>query len=105
MGMMDGKAVLVTGAGRGVGRGTALAMAKAGAAVVVNDLGVSLTGAGGDEGPPAEQVVAATVATGAKAVTNHESVGAWAGAFAMVKPGAEGRGRRTAVANNAGNLS
>ena len=46
MGMMDGKAVLVTGAGRGVGRGIALEMAEAGAAVVVNDLGVSLTGEG-----------------------------------------------------------
>src|SRR3546814_15298975 len=64
MGMMEGIAVLVTGAGRGVGRGIALAMAEAGAAVVVNDLGVSLTGEGGDEGSPAEQVAAEIVAAG-----------------------------------------
>ena len=60
MGMMDGKAVLVTGAGRGVGRGIALAMAAEGAAVVVNDLGVSISGAnvgeGQDAASPAEQV-------------------------------------------------
>ena len=60
MGMMDGKAVLVTGAGRGVGRGIALAMAAEGAAVVVNDLGVAISGAndgeGQDEASPAEQV-------------------------------------------------
>ena len=62
MGMMDGKAVLVTGAGRGVGRGIALAMAQAGAAVVVNDLGVSISGEGQDEASPAEQVVAEILA-------------------------------------------
>src|SRR3546814_354098 len=104
MGMMDGKAVLVTGAGRGVGRGIALEMAKAGAAVVVNDLGVSLTGEGGDEGSPAEQVVAEIVAMGGKAVANHDSVADWDGACAMVKAAVDGFGRIDAVVNNAGNL-
>ena len=40
--IMDGKVVLVTGAGGGIGRDIALAAAAAGAAVVVNDLGASL---------------------------------------------------------------
>jgi NAD(P)-dependent dehydrogenase (short-subunit alcohol dehydrogenase family) len=103
MGMMDGKAVLVTGAGRGVGRGIALELAKAGAAVVVNDLGVSLTGENAD-GSPAEQVVAEIKALGGKAVASHDSVADWAGACAMVKAAVDNFGRIDAVVNNAGNL-
>ena len=66
MGMMDGKVALVTGAGRGVGRGIALDLARAGAAVVVNDLGVALDGQRTD-GSPAEQVAAEIVAAGGRA--------------------------------------
>lgn len=104
MGMMDGKAVLVTGAGRGVGRGIALAMAEAGAAVVVNDLGVSLSGEDGGEASPAEQVAAEIVAAGGRAVANHDSVADWDGACAMVKAAVDSFGRIDAVVNNAGNL-
>lgn len=104
MGMMDGKAVLVTGAGRGVGRGIAIAMARAGASVVVNDLGVSLTGEGQEGASPAEQVVEEIRARGGKAVANHDSVADWYGACAMVKASVDGFGRIDGVVNNAGNL-
>ena len=104
MGMMDGKAVLVTGAGRGVGRGIALAMAQAAAAVVVNDLGVSISGEGQEGASPAEQVVEEIRSLGGKAVANHDSVADWLGAGAMVKAAVDNFGRIDAVVNNAGNL-
>ena len=104
MAMMEGKAVLVTGAGRGVGRGIALAMAKAGAAVMVNDLGVAIDGEGETEGSPAEQVVAEIHALGGRAVANHDSVADWQGGMAMVEAAVDTFGRIDAVVNNAGNL-
>ena len=52
--LLAGKVALVTGAGGGIGREIAVAMANAGAAVLINDIGVSLTGEGGS-GSPAEQ--------------------------------------------------
>src|SRR5271170_6683848 len=56
MGMLDGKVAIVTGAGRGIGREEALLLASEGARVIVNDIGASLQGEGGDK-HPAEQVV------------------------------------------------
>ena len=55
-GIVAGKVVIVTGAGRGIGREIALMMAKEGAKVVVNDIGASLAGEGTDQ-TPAEEVV------------------------------------------------
>ena len=81
MGSMDGKVALVTGGGRGVGRGVALEMAAAGASVVVNDLGGSLSGHG-DDASPAQQVVDEIVAAGGRAVADTHSVADWDGAEA-----------------------
>jgi NAD(P)-dependent dehydrogenase (short-subunit alcohol dehydrogenase family) len=103
MGMLEGKVALVTGGGRGVGRGVALELAKAGAKVVVNDLGVSLAGEGGDVSP-AQSVVDEIVAAGGEAVANGDSVASWDGAHAMVQSALDNFGRIDTVVNNAGNL-
>jgi NAD(P)-dependent dehydrogenase (short-subunit alcohol dehydrogenase family) len=101
--MMEGKVVVVTGAGGGIGRGIALAMAAAGARVVANDLGVSLTGEGADAGP-AQRVADEIVAAGGRAVTSTDSVSTWAGAHKIVQCALDQFGRIDAVVNNAGNL-
>lgn len=101
---MQGKVVLVTGAGRGVGRGIALDMARAGAAVVVNDLGVALSGASESGLSPAQEVVAEIEAMGGQAIADGSSVADWDGAQAMVQSALDTFGRIDAVVNNAGNL-
>ena len=73
MGSCDGRVVIVTGAGRGLGRAHALALAAEGAAVVVNDLGVSRDGEG-PAGGPAHDVVAEIKDCGGQAVANGADV-------------------------------
>ncbi|MDW8468658.1 MAG: SDR family oxidoreductase [Burkholderiales bacterium] len=101
--MLEGKVAVVTGAGGGIGRELALAMAAAGAKVVVNDVGASVTGEGRDAGP-AERVVAEIRARGGTAVANTDSVADWASANRIVATALDAFGRIDVVVNNAGIL-
>ncbi|MGJ7528101.1 SDR family NAD(P)-dependent oxidoreductase [Variovorax sp. GB1P17] len=101
--MVEGKVVVVTGAGGGIGRDIALAMASNGAKVIVNDIGAALDGAGGSAGP-AQQVVDEIRAAGGQAVPNTDSVADAASAARIVECAVESFGRIDAVINNAGIL-
>ncbi|NMF96408.1 SDR family NAD(P)-dependent oxidoreductase [Aromatoleum toluolicum] len=101
--LLEGKVALVTGAGRGVGRGIALELARAGACVVVNDLGATLDGKS-DGGQPAQEVVAEIEALGGRAIVNGGSVADWDAAQAMVAEAVGAFGRLDIVVNNAGIL-
>lgn len=102
-GIVTDKVVIVTGAGGGIGRAIALGMAAAGAKVVVNDLGVSLDGTGGNAGP-AQKVVDEIRAAGGTAVANTDSVASAAGGAQIVQCAIDNFGRIDGVVNNAGNL-
>jgi NAD(P)-dependent dehydrogenase (short-subunit alcohol dehydrogenase family) len=100
---LEGKVAIVTGAGRGIGRAHALALAQAGATVVVNDLGAALSGEGRDE-TPAHQVVREIESAGGTAVANGENVADFAGAGRLVKQALDELGRLDVLVNNAGIL-
>lgn len=100
---LDGKVILITGAGNGIGRDLALAAAREGARVVVNDLGVSLTGAV-EDGGAAERVVAEITAAGGEAMADGCSVTDPDATRAMVAAAVRRFGRLDAVVNNAGIL-
>jgi NAD(P)-dependent dehydrogenase (short-subunit alcohol dehydrogenase family) len=100
-GICEGRVVIVTGAGRGLGRAHALEFARQGAAVVVNDIGVSLQGEGGSSSP-ADEVVAEIRAAGGEAVANGADVSDWQQTGAMVQEAVERFGGLDVVVNNAG---
>ena len=100
---LDGKVAVVTGAGRGIGREHALALARAGAKIVVNDLGASLAGEGADAGP-AHDVVREIQALGGEAVADGENVADFAGAKRLIDGAVAAFGRLDVLVNNAGIL-
>jgi NAD(P)-dependent dehydrogenase (short-subunit alcohol dehydrogenase family) len=100
---MQDRVAVVTGAGNGLGREHALLLAREGASVVVNDLGGTVNGVGGD-GAAADQVVKEIRAAGGKAVANHDSVATPEGAQNLINAAIEHFGRIDALINNAGIL-
>ena len=104
MGVLDGKVVLVTGAGRGIGRECAILAAQEGARVVVNDLGGGVSGGDSGDAGPAEQVAQEIRAAGGEAASNSDSVAEMAGAKNMFEQAMVSFGGLHAVISPAGIL-
>ncbi len=100
-GICEGRVAIVTGAGRGIGREHALELARQGAKVVVNDLGVSNHGEVAGAGP-AEDVVAEIRAMGGEAIANGADVADWNQTEALVRETVDKFGGLDVVVNNAG---
>lgn len=103
MKLLEGKVIVVTGAGAGVGRGVAREAARQGAQVIVNDLGVKIDGSDASAGP-AEETVAQIRGEGGVAAANIDSVAEWSGAQKIVQQAMDLYGRIDGVVNSAGNL-
>lgn len=101
--LLAGKVAVVTGAGGGIGREIAVAMAREGARVVVNDIGATVTGTGADE-TPGRQTVELIAEAGGEAALDTHSVADWQGAQAIIATALDRFGRIDIVVNNAGIL-
>ena len=100
---LENKVAVVTGAGGGIGREIALALAAEGVSIVVNDIGVSLTGDGGSNSP-AEETCGLITQKGGQAITSNESVSTWDSAQLIIKKAIDTYGKIDIVINNAGIL-
>jgi NAD(P)-dependent dehydrogenase (short-subunit alcohol dehydrogenase family) len=101
-GLVDGRVVIVTGAGGGIGRAHALAFAAEGARVVVNDIGVGLDGSPASGGSAAQGVVDEITTAGGEAVANGSNVADWNEAAALVQTTIDTFGGLDVLVNNAG---
>jgi NAD(P)-dependent dehydrogenase (short-subunit alcohol dehydrogenase family) len=101
VGLLDGRVAIVTGSGRGIGREFALCLAREGAKVVINDVGVSLDGQGTEE-DPAAQVCKEIEALGGEAVPNYDSVSDFAAAERIINTAVDSFGQIDILVNNAG---
>jgi NAD(P)-dependent dehydrogenase (short-subunit alcohol dehydrogenase family) len=102
MGLLDGRVVIVTGAGGGLGRAHALAFAAEGARVVVNDIGVGLDGSPAGGGSAAQGVVDEITAAGGEAVTSGANVADWVAAAGLIQTAVDTFGGLDVLVNNAG---
>ena len=103
MGICENQVVIVTGAGRGLGRSHALELARQGAKVLVNDLGVERDGSQGGNGP-AQQGVNEIHALGGEAEVNSADVADWQQAEDMIKQAIDTWGQLDGLVCNAGFL-
>jgi len=101
--LLEGKVAVVTGSGRGIGRGIALALAREGAKVVVNDIGCATDGRGTDA-DPASVVCKEIADLGSEGVPNYDSVAEWESAGNIIKTATDTWGRCDILVNNAGIL-
>src|SRR5437879_391462 len=103
MGKLDGRVAIVTGGGRGIGRGVAKALAAQGAAVVVNDLGVTVEGQK-EPSTPADEVVKEIKSAGGVAVSNAMDIANVEGGEGIVNQAIREFGKLDILVNVAGIL-
>ena len=103
MGLLDGKIAIITGAGRGLGREEAIAMAKEGCNLIINDIGSGPLDLNKDL-KIADMVVEECNKFGIKAVANYDSVTDFSKTKGMIDQAISEFGKLDIIVNNAGIL-